>query len=265
MTPSPLAGKRVLVTRAEGQADEAVALLLAKGAEPVVVPAITIGPPDDDGPALQAFTRLATYDWIAFTSANGVVRTLELLARSGRDAGAFGKARLATVGPATAAALARHGHAADVTAKELRGEGLAREMIESMKGGARVLLLRAQEARDALPEALRAAGATVDIAAVYATRAPADLPDTLRPLLADGGADRVDAVIFSSGSTVRHVCEALGVGARTRLADVTVATIGPVTTETARSLGLRVDAEASPATMPAAIEALERSMVAAGR
>lgn len=252
------------MTRADGQADEAATLLQSKGAEPVIVPAITIGPPDDEAPALRAFAKLATYDWIAFTSANGVVRTLELLARSGRDASAFGKARLATVGPATASALARHGHSADVTAKELRGEGLAREMLASMQGGARVLLLRAQEARDALPDALRAAGATVDIAAVYATKAPPDLPDTLRPLLVDGGPGRVDAVIFSSSSTVRHVCEALGEDAVSRLSGLTVVTIGPVTSDTARKLGVRVDAEATPYTMPAAIDALERSMVPPG-
>src|SRR5579863_5595030 len=121
--PSALVGKRVLVTRAEGQADEASALLRAKGAGPALVPAIAIGPPDDEAAAERAVASLATYDWIAFTSANGVERTWELLARAGRDASAFGQARLAAVGPATAAALARHGLTAHVTAKELRGEG----------------------------------------------------------------------------------------------------------------------------------------------
>jgi uroporphyrinogen III methyltransferase/synthase len=256
--PSSLAGKRILVTRAEGQSDEAAALLRARGAEPVIVPAIAIGPPDDEGPAERAIAHLATYDWIAFTSVNGVDRTWELVVRSGKDAHAFGKARLAAVGPATAAALARHGLTAHVTAKELRGEGLAREMLSAMHGAARVLLLRAQVARDALPDALRAAGSIVDIAAVYATRAPADLADTLPPMFAGPG--RVDAVLFSSSSTVRHVCDALGPDAVSLLARVTVATIGPVTRETARSLGVRVDAEASPYTMPAAIEALEASL-----
>jgi uroporphyrinogen-III synthase len=255
---SPFTGERVLVTRAEGQADEAAALLRERGAEPVIVPAIAIGPPDDEGPAERAIEKLASYDWIAFTSANGVDRTWDLLVRSGKDASAFGNARLAAVGPATAAALARHGLGVHVTAKELRGEGLAKEMLAGMKGAKRVLLLRAQEARDALPDALRAAGSTVDIAAVYATRAPPDLADTLCPLFAEGGPARVDAVIFSSSSTVRHVCDALGPRAAAILAGVTVATIGPVTTETARNLGVRVDAEASPYTVPAAIEALAR-------
>jgi uroporphyrinogen-III synthase len=261
---SSLTGKRVLVTRAEGQSDEAAALLRARGAEPVLVPAIAIGPPDDEGPAERAIAKLATYDWIAFTSANGVEKTWELVVRSGKDAGAFGKARIAAVGPKTAEALARHGLPAHVTAKELRGEGLASAMLASMKGANRVLLLRAQAARDALPDALRAAGSTVDIAAVYATSAPADLADTLRPLFAEGDA-RVDAVIFSSSSTVRHVFDALGPGAAALLANVTVATIGPVTCETAKTLGVRVDAEASPYTVPAAIEALERRFAPGGR
>jgi uroporphyrinogen III methyltransferase/synthase len=255
--PSPLDGKRVLVTRAEGQADEASALLRAKGAEPVLVPAIVIGPPDDEAAADRAVMSLATYDWVAFTSANGVERTWDILARSGRDASAFGQARLAAVGPATAAALTRHGLTAQVTAKELRGEGLAKAMLESVSRSGRVLLLRAQVARDALPDALRANGWAVDIVAVYATRAPSDLADALRPLLAEGGAGRVDAAIFSSSSTVRHVCEALGAPAASLLAPLAVVAIGPMTSETARSLGVHVDAEASPHTMPAAIEALE--------
>jgi uroporphyrinogen III methyltransferase / synthase len=262
---SPLAGKRVLVTRAEGQSDEAAALLRQRGAEPVIVPAIAIGPPDDEAPAERAIAKLSSYDWIAFTSANGVERTWDLVVRSGKDAGAFGKAKIAAVGPATAAALARHGLAADVTAEELRGEGLAKEMLASMESASRVLLLRAQAARDALPDALRAAGSTVDIAAVYATRAPPDLTDTLRPLFAEGSLAKVDAVIFSSSSTVRHVCDALGPPAAALLATVTVATIGPVTTETAKTLGVHVDAEASPYTVPAAIEALERRLAPGGR
>jgi uroporphyrinogen III methyltransferase/synthase len=97
---------------------------------------------------------------------------------------------------------------------------------------------------------------------VYATRAPADLADTLRPLLEEGSARKVDAAIFSSSSTVRHVGEALGAQATSLLAGLTVVTIGPVTHETARSLGVRVDAEASPHTMPAAIVALEACLSA---
>jgi uroporphyrinogen III methyltransferase / synthase len=254
--PSPLARKRVLVVRADSQSDEAADLLRSKGAEPVLVPAIAIGPPDDEAPALVAVSRLATYDWIAFTSANGVERTWEILVRAGKDASAFGDAKLAAVGPATGTALARHGLTAHVTAKELRGEGLAAAMLDAMGGPGRVLLLRAQSARDALPDALRAAGCEVDIAAVYATRAPADLADTLRPIFAEGPA-RVDAVIFSSSSTVQHVCDALGAEAGSLLAAVRVVAIGPVTGQTARSLAVRVDAQASPYTMAAAIEALE--------
>lgn len=255
--PSPLSAKRVLVLRAEGQADEAAALLSAKGAEAVLVPAIVVVRPDDERPALRALANLPRYDWVAFTSANGVERALGLLGGIGKDANALAGLGLAAVGPATAAALARHGLTAGVTATEQRGEGLARAMLAAMGGPRRVLVLRAQAGRDALPDALRAAGCTVDVAAVYATAAPLDLAETLRPLFAKEEAARVDAVIFSSGSTVRHVVAALGPDARARLAVVTVVAIGPVTAEAAADLGVRVDAQASPYTLPAAIEALE--------
>jgi uroporphyrinogen-III synthase len=194
---------------------------------------------------------------VAFTSANGVERSVGLLGGIGKDASALACVRLAAVGPATAAALARHGLTAGVTATEQRGEGLARAMLAAMGGPRRVLLLRAQAARDALPDALRAAGCTVDVAAVYATAAPPDLAETLRPLFAREAAARVDAVVFSSGSTVRHVVAALGADAASRLAAVTVVAIGPVTAEAAADLRVRVDAQASPYTLPAAIEALE--------
>jgi uroporphyrinogen III methyltransferase/synthase len=244
------------VTRAEGQAEAAAAALVARGAEPVVVPAIAIGPPDHPEIADRAIEAHGPGGWVAFTSANGVRTAMERLVRAGRDARAFGDAKFAAVGPATARELARHGLVARVVARELTGEGLADELLARSGGPGRLLLLRAQEARDALPDALRAAGWTVDVAAVYATRAAPDLAERLGRLFA-GGAPRLDAAIFTSSSTARHVYAALGPGAAQLLAPLAVVTIGPVTTETARILGIRVDAEASPYTLPAAIAALE--------
>jgi uroporphyrinogen III methyltransferase/synthase len=261
----PLFGKRVLVMRALDQAPETAALLYARGADPIVVPTLEIVPPSDVGLVARTVVSMDRYDWVAFTSANGVERTWSALLRAGRDARAFGKARIAAIGPATAAALERHGLVPDVTAKEFKGEGLAAAMQVAMAGAiqgkGRFLILRAERARDVLPDALRAAGAVVDIVPVYATRAPEGIAETLRELLEKGA---VDAAMFSSSSTVTHVCDALGESAARLLSRVRVASIGPVTSETARKRGLRVDVEAATYTLPALVDALETNFDARG-
>ncbi len=256
----PLFGKRVLVMRALDQASETARLLCARGADPVVVPTLEIAPPSDEDLVARTVASLASYDWIAFTSANGVEKTWSALLRGGLDARAFGKAKIAAIGPATAAALERHGLMPDVTAKEFKGEGLAAEMQAAMAsatdGAGRVLILRAERAREVLPDTLRAAGAVVDIVPVYATRAPVGIAETLRGLFERGA---VDAAMFASSSTVTHVCDALGDDAARLLAGVRVASIGPVTSETAKTRGIRVDVEAAAYAVPALIDALEAS------
>jgi uroporphyrinogen III methyltransferase / synthase len=251
----PLAGKRVLVTRAEAQAGEAANLLRDKGASPVIVPTIVLGPPDDPSLAAHAVLRLGDYDWVAFTSANGVERTLEALSDAGKNAGTLAGNKIAAVGPATALALTKRGIAVDLVAKESHGEGLAKEMLALASPPRRLVLFRAQVAREAFPEAMRAAGCTVDVVPVYATLPAPGLSATLAGLFS--AADGLDAALFSSGSTVTHVCDALGPEATTKLAKVVVAVIGPVTREAAETRGVRVDVEADPRTLPALVEALE--------
>lgn len=172
----PLFGKRVLVTRARDQAGSAAALLAERGAEPVVVPTIELRPPPDVAPMREALAAIAErYDWVAFTSANGVRHAWNEIVRQGRDARAFGRARLAAIGPGTELALTEHGLRADVVATEFKGEGLAAELlaaIERTGGGRRVLVARALKAREALPEALLGAGCKVDVVAVYETVPP---------------------------------------------------------------------------------------------
>jgi len=254
----PLFGKRVLVTRAREQASSAAALLRERGAEPIVLPTIELHPPPDPGAVESAIARLGEYAWVAFTSANGVERAWDAIVRSGRDARALGGARLAAIGPATASALLAHGLRADVTAKEFKGEGLAAEMLGAMGAtpGAKVLILRAQEAREVLPDTLRAAGCHVDVVAVYETRAPSDAAAGLRALV-EGG--RLDAVLFTSSSTVDNLCDLVGEGVTKLLEPFRIASIGPVTTATARSRGLRVDVTAAEYTLPGLVRALEAS------
>jgi uroporphyrinogen III methyltransferase/synthase len=261
----PLFGKRIVVTRPEHQADETAGAIRDRGAEPVLVPAIAIGDPPDPAALERSLAALGTYDVVAFTSANGVDRAMDVLARTHRDARAFGGALVAAIGPGTEAALTRRGIFADVVAKEFRGEGLARSILEALSGrsktGAkRVLLLRALVARDALPDALRAAGIEVDVTAVYETRGAS--PPSIAKLAADLEAGTIDAVTFTSSSTVTELCHALGARAGALLAKAVVAVIGPITAETAREHGVRVDVSAEPYTVAGLLDALERHFAA---
>jgi uroporphyrinogen III methyltransferase/synthase len=256
----PLFGKRVLVTRAEAQAASAAALLRDAGAEPVVVPTVVLGPPADPAPLARAVAdlRAGAYAWAAFTSANGVDRTWEAVVAAGGDARAFGAARLAAIGPATAAALERHGLRPDVVAREFKGEGLAEDMLAAMgKPPGRVLLARAAKARAFLPDALRAAGWTVDVVAAYETRPPP--AEAVEALVRQLEAGTIDVVTFTSSSTVDNLCDLLGSRAVGLLARPKVASIGPITTETARGRGLRVDVTAAQYTVIGLIQALAAS------
>jgi uroporphyrinogen III methyltransferase/synthase len=258
----PLFGKRVLVTRAREQADSAAALLRDQGADVVVVPTIEIRDPSDRELVSRSLgaLRAGAYGWVAFTSANGVERTWGALAALGADARAFGACKLAAIGPATARALESHGLTADVVAKEFVGESLAREMLGALRRdpvSPRVLLARAAKARDVVPEALRAAGCRVDVVAVYETHVPPQ--ETVESLARELEQGRIDVATFTSSSTVENFCDLLGPRAVALLKRVRVATIGPVTSETARIRGLRVDVVAKEYTVPGLVEALAES------
>ncbi len=248
----PLFGKRVLIPRPEQQARETAAAVRARGAEPVVFPVIEIAPPPDAGPLRRALGTLGSYDWVLFTSANGVERAVEQLHSTGRDARAFGAARIGAIGPSTASALSAHGLSADVVAEEHVGEALASAVI-ARGVGRRVLLLRALEAREALPDALRAAGAQVDVVAAYMTRhVDAERAAALRRIVAD-----VDIVLFTASSTVAAVATLLGAQATTLLGAVTVASIGPVTSAACRERGIEVAVTAESYTVEGLLDALE--------
>jgi uroporphyrinogen III methyltransferase/synthase len=246
----PLFGKRVLVPRAVEQAGATADALRDRGAEAVLVPAIEIAdPPDPDG-LLQAIERLGSYDWVLCTSANGVERLFSAIEQRGRDARAFLGARVGAIGPKTAMAFERHGIRPDAVADEFVGEDLARVVLE--RGARRVLVVRALVARDALPDALRQAGVTVDVVAAYQTR-PGPAPARLRELV---GERRVDAVLFTSSSTVDNVCAALGDDAPELLSRVSVASIGPITTKSLQARGVTPSVTASTYTVEGLLDAL---------
>ncbi len=260
----PLFGKRVLVTRPAGQASELARLLRDEAAEPIEAPAIRIVDPEDPAPLTRAARDVGSYAWALFTSKNGVERFFAELDRQGLDARALGGARVVAIGPATARALAVHGVRADRVPEEHRGEEVANAVLEATGGrldGTRVLLARAAVARDALPDALREAGALVDVVDAYRSVPPE--PDDSARLgeLVRGG---VDVVTFTASSTVENVASILGRDAAAALSPLTVASIGPITSATAEELGIRVDVTATEYTHEGLVRALRRHFAAGG-
>jgi uroporphyrinogen III methyltransferase / synthase len=224
----PLHGEVVAVTRARGQASALADRLRELGAEVVETPAIRIEPlpvklPDAGGHAL-----------ICFTSPNGVRLYFAALRGDARD---LAGARIAAIGPGTAAALREHGIEADVVPERFVAEGLLEALADEPLAGKRVLIARAAEARDVLPDGLRERGAQVDVVALYET-VPEPLDDTRRAALR-----RASYVTFTSSSTVRFLLDAVG-AERDSLGSARLASIGPVTSATLREHGLEPDLEA---------------------
>ena len=172
----PLWGRTVVVTRSREQASRLVELLSAAGARCLEVPTIEIGPPDDLTPLDAALENISRYDWIVFTSANGVASFMARLFGQGKDVRALGRAKIAAIGPATAQALRAYGLAADVVPRTFQAEGLLEALTPYITPGTRILLARAQAAREALPQGLARLGAQVDVAPVYQARPPREIP-----------------------------------------------------------------------------------------
>jgi uroporphyrinogen III methyltransferase/synthase len=240
----PLFGKRVVVTRAREQASELRQRLEALGAEVIELPAIAVTllefePPD-----------LSRYSWLVFTSANGVDAFFEhAVAGAGLDARALAAVSVAAIGPGTAEALDRRGVRADLVPERFVAEALVEAFPEPPDRGARVLLARAETARDVLPEGLEGKGYDVDVLPVYRTVPAVPSRDQLDRVRAG----EVDAITFTSSSTVTNFCDLLGSLIEPQPA---VVSIGPVTSETARARGLQVTIEASPHTIDGLVEAL---------
>jgi uroporphyrinogen III methyltransferase/synthase len=239
----PLFGRRIAITRAREQASGLRQQLEVLGADVVEVPAIRIAPLAFDVPSLDA------YAWLVLTSANGVIALFDALERTGSDARALAPVRLAAIGPGTADALALFGVRADLVPERFVAESLLEAFPAPSTRGARVLLARAEQARDVLPDGLRDLGYGVDVLAVYRT----EREDPDPAVLDEVRTGAVDAITFTSSSTVTNFCDIVG-----ELPDPqpTVVSIGPVTSKTAREHGLRVDAEATEHTIDGVVAAL---------
>lgn len=250
-TSQPLVGRRIVITRRREQAEGLREALRRKGAAVVELPTIGLEPPRSWKPLDAAIRRLPDYDWVIFTSTNGVGFFFRRLKRPRMLKGP----RLAAIGPATAEALKAQGLRADVVPNEYRAEGLLRALRGERWRGKRVLLARAGEARAVLPGELRRRGARVDVVEAYRTVLPRLSRKRLRQVFGRG---KPDAITFTSSSTVKNFFRLLGRrAARRALAGVAVATIGPITSRTARRLGLRVAAEARRYTVAGLVGALE--------
>jgi uroporphyrinogen-III synthase len=249
-----LHGRRVLVTRPRSQAGRLAALLEAYGAEAVTWPAIRIGPPEDWAPLDRAIRELEIFQWIVFTSVNGVAAFRERLGRAGRDARSLAGCRVAAIGPETAAALRRGGIDPDVVPTEYRAEGLV-EALQTRAGREdAVLLVRAADAREVLPRELEARGVRVTVVPAYRTAIAGDGADRVRALLESRG---IDVVTFTSPSTVRGFLEILAAADPRRLLEgVVVAAIGPITAAAAAEQGVQVSVVPHEYTVPALADAI---------
>jgi len=284
MEGRPLEGRVIVVTRPEAQATDLVRPLEERGARVVLFPTIRIVPPSDPGPLRDAAARVSSYDWLVFTSVNGVKAFGRALEEEGDTAGQEGVSvdeatageqeqdalvdagdvsggkvddgssfpRVCAIGPATGSALEEIGLSPRVIPDEFVAEAVVEALNEETElQGKRILLPRAAVARSALPEGLRARGAQVDVVEAYRTVPATGDTEGLGELLRSG---EIDLVTFTASSTVRNFHRALGDVPPDR---IRVAAIGPITAGTARELGYDVVVVAREYTIPGLVEAVE--------
>jgi uroporphyrinogen III methyltransferase/synthase len=249
----PLFGKRVLVTRPRHQAGDLVRRLDQLGAVPVVLPAVEVRDPADWAPVDRALAGLAGYDWLVFTSANGVHAVVRRLRQTGGDLRALGGVQLAAIGPGTADALRGYHLEPDLVPAEYRSESLAAALKERA-AGRRILLARADRGRDVLRQELSAVAA-VDQVAVYSQ---VDALEGATEMLERLRAGEIEYVTLTSSNIARALLRILDQAARGRIeaGEVKLVTISPVTSAAVRDLGLPVAAEAAEYTTAGVLEAL---------
>jgi len=251
MSNIPLAGRRVLVTRAAHQAGKLSDGLRAEGAEPVEVPVLEIAPPDNFEPLDRSLRQLNTYEWLIVTSANTVHALVERAAELNVGIGKCVTLKVAAIGAGTAAEARGSGFNVSLIPESYVAEALV-EALETHAKGKKILLARASVARDVIPDALRAAGAIVEVVDAYQNRMPKNAPEQLRNAIAAG----LDGATFTSSSSVSHLAHAASAaGLKFPFAGVPAISIGPVTSKTLRAAGWQPAIEATRSDVPGLIEA----------
>jgi len=250
----PLWQKRILVTRSREQASSLAELLEDHGAQVIQFPTIQIHPPADWADLDQAITELSDYQWIIFTSANGVQYFWQRLSCSQRDARALAGLKIAAIGAATAQELEKHGIVPDLLPQEYKAEGLIEALGKEELTGKKILIPRAAEARDVLPVQLQRLGAQVRVVEAYRTLRPEDGHQQIIKLLKDKA---IDIITFTSSSTVKNLMDMLPEEERQRLlSGIKIACIGPITAQTVRDYGIHTDIMPAEYTINALVEAI---------
>jgi len=249
----PLFGKRILVTRSRRQASKLSSLVAERGASPVELPAIDIQPLAGYKELDDSITKLINYQWVIFTSTNGVEAFWQRLASLKMDSRSLGNLSVGAIGSATAEALAERGITADYMPQVYTGEGIIKGLKNRNISGKRILLPRADIADNELVYGLRGIGAEVDEVAAYRTVAAAEETAKAVKMVSSG---EIDVITFTSSSTVTNFIAAFG-EQKPHLDNVTVACIGPKTKNTAVKAGLNVDILATEQTIPGLVEAIE--------
>ncbi len=248
----PLAGRRILVTRPTAQAEALTAPLRALGAEPVVCPTIEIIPSEDPAGLAKAMAQLGQIDFLILSSVNAVEFFFSLFQEMGLGLESLQKIVIVAVGPKTAQAIEAHGCKVDMIPAEFRAEGII-DLIRDKVPGKRVLYPRAGLARDLIPAQLADAGARVLDPVAYTSAMPLDGPAKLQLALASG----LDLITFTASSTVRNFVQMIPHERLAKAQQIPVASIGPLTSQTARECGLQVVVEPKEATLEAMIDAIE--------
>jgi len=252
----PLFGQRIVVTRPQEETARSAAVLEALGAEVLVAPTVALRPITDTGPLDAAIEHLAEYDWLVFTSAAGVRFFLRRLKERGGDLRALGHVKLAAIGPTTADALAQFHLKADLVPDSYRSESLA-EALGLAACGRKILLARADRGRPLLKDVLQKL-ADVDQVAVYHHADAESLPDAVVERILN---ETVDWITLTSSAITTRFYSLLPEAARHRIGrDVRLASLSPVTTETATGLGWSVAAEAAQFTWEGLVQALIETM-----
>ena len=252
----PLMGLRIVVTRAREQASELVERLSDLGAECLECPTITVVPPDDFKPLDTAIQNLSTYEWLIFTSVNGVNFFFNRLYEKNKDVRALRNINTAVIGPATAKRLFDFGLQSDIVPDSYRAESIIKAFADKDINGKKILLPRAKEARPILPIELTRMGAVVDEVTAYCTRSVQDQADLLLKRLKER---TIDLITFTSSSTVKNFHALLPPeDLQSLMQGVTVASIGPITADTARNLGFDIHIIAESYTIPGLCEAIKQ-------
>lgn len=251
----PLIGKKIIITRSREQASDMVKILSDLGADCMECPTIKVEPPDDLRPLDSAIENITDYDWLVFTSVNGVDFFFDrFFQNQDRDMRSFPSIHTAVIGPATQKRLLKFGLRSDIIPKSYLAESVVEAFADKDIKGKRILLPRAEEARPLLPVELRKMGAFVDEVTAYCTKQDLSSTDTMINELREG---KVDLVTFTSSSTVKNFYALLPEKDISRLLDgLTTASIGPITADTAKNLGINVDIIAKSFTIPGLCKAI---------